>query len=339
MKICVFGAGAIGGYLAAELSLAGHDVCVVARGEHLSAISSKGLTLRIGGLQKTAKVRASDDPSRFGPQDYVFCTLKSHQAYTAARSMLPLFGPDTVVVTAMNGIPWWYFYREGSSFEGMHLNSVDPGGLQWKAIGPERAIGCVVDPACEVVEPGVIEHHEFNRFILGEPDRTRSTRVEALSAIMHAANFDAPIRDDIRYSVWLKLWGNVCFNPISALTLATLDRITKEPGLRSLCVNCMLEAKAVSDAFGVEIDETMIERRLAAAGRAVGHKMSMLQDFERHRTGEIGALVGAVQELARLKDIATPTIDVLLALVEERATSEGLYERLSESSLTRDVAS
>jgi 2-dehydropantoate 2-reductase len=145
---------------------------------------------------------------------------------------------------------------------------------------------------------------------------------------MRAANFDAPIRDDIRYSVWLKLWGNVCFNPISALTLATLDRITNEPSLRSLCVNSMHEAKAVSDAFGVQIDEAMIERRLAAAGRAVGHKMSMLQDFERHRTVEIGALVGAVQELARLKDVATPTIDVLLALVEERATSEGLYERL-----------
>ena len=328
MKICVFGAGAIGGYLAVELSLAGHDVCVIARGEHLSAIASKGLTLRIAGIQKTAKVRASDDPSRFGPQDYVFCTLKSHQAYAAARSMLPLLGPDTAVVTAMNGIPWWYFYKEGSSFEGTHLSSVDPKGLQWETIGPERAIGCVIDPACEVVEPGVVEHHEFNRFILGEPNRTKSKRVETLSEIMRAANFDAPIRADIRYSVWLKLWGNVCFNPISALTLATLDRITNEPSLRSLCVNCMDEAKAVSDAFGVQIGEAMIERRLAAAGRAVGHKMSMLQDFERHRTVEIGALVGAVQELARLKDIATPTIDVLLALVEERATNEGLYEML-----------
>jgi 2-dehydropantoate 2-reductase len=327
MKICVFGAGAIGGYLAAELSLAGHDVCVIARGEHLSAIASKGLILRIAGIQKIAKVRASDDPSRFGPQDYVFCTLKSHQAYAAAPSMLPLLGPDTAVVTAMNGIPWWYFYKEGSSFEGTHLRSVDPEGLQWETIGPERAIGCVIDPACEVVEPGVIEHHEFNRFILGEPDRTKSKRVEALSEIMRTANFDAPIREDIRYSVWLKLWGNVCFNPTSALTLATLDRITNAPSLRALCVNCMHETKAVSDAFGVQIDEAMIARRLAAAGRAVGHKMSMLQDFERHRTVEIGALVEAVQELARLKGIATPTIDVLLALVEERATNEGLYER------------
>jgi 2-dehydropantoate 2-reductase len=329
MKICVFGAGAIGSYLAVELSLAGHDVCVIARGEHLSAIVSKGLTLRIAGTEKIAKVSASDDPSRFGPQDYLFCTLKSHQAYTAAQSMVPLLGPDTAVVTAMNGIPWWYFYKEGSSFEGTHLTSVDPKGLQWKTIGPERAIGCVVDPACEVVEPGVVEHHEFNRFILGEPDRTTSKRVEALSEIMRSANFDAPIRDNIRYNIWLKLWGNVCFNPISALTLATLDRITTEPSLRSLCVKCMHEAKAVSDAFGVQIDEAMIDRRLAAAGRAVGHKMSMLQDFERHRTVEIGALVSAVQQLARLKDVATPTIDTLLALVEQRAMSEGLYERLT----------
>ncbi len=328
MKICVFGAGAIGGYLAVELSLAGHDVCVIARGEHLSAIASKGLTLRMAGIEKTAMVRASDDPSRFGAQDYVFCTLKSHQAYTAAPFMRPLLGPDTAVVAAVNGIPWWYFYKEGSSFEGTHLRSVDPKGLQWETIGPERAIGCVIDPACEVVDPGVIEHREFNRFILGEPDRTRSKRVEALSEIMRAANFDAPIRSDIRYNVWLKLWGNVCFNPISALTLATLDRITHEASLRALCVNCMQETKAVSDAFGVRIDEAMIDRRLTVAGRAVGHKMSMLQDFERHRTVEIGALVGAVQELARLKDIATPTIDVLLALVEERATREGLYVRL-----------
>jgi len=228
----------------------------------------------------------------------------------------------------MNGIPWWYFYKEGSSFEGTHLNSVDPGGVQWKTIGPERAIGCVVDPACEVVGPGVVQHHEFNRFILGEPDRTKSKRVEALSEIMRAANFDAPIRDDVRYNVWLKLWGNVCFNPIAALTLATLDRITTEPSLRALCVSSMHEAKAVADAFGVHIDEAMIDRRLVVAGRAVGHKMSMLQDFERHRSMEIGALVGAVHELARLKKIATPTIDVLLTLVEERATNEGLYERL-----------
>lgn len=327
MKICVFGAGAIGGYLATELALAGHEVSVVARGEHLEAIRAKGLTLRIGGIEKKAAVQASDDPAQFGPQDYVFCALKSHQAYAAARSFVPLLGPKTAIVTAMNGIPWWYFYKEGGSLEGSHLAAVDWEGRQWKTLGPERAIGCVVDPACEVVAPGIIEHHEFNRFILGEPDRTSSERVKVLSEAMQAANFDAPIRNDIRYSVWLKLWGNVCFNPISALTHATLDHITLDPPLRALCKKCMYEAKAVSDALNVKIDEAMIDRRLAAAARAVGHKMSMLQDLERNRSMEIDALVTVVQELGRLRNVATPTIDFLQVLVRERAMQAGLYER------------
>ena len=280
-------AGAIGGYLAVELSLAGHDVCVIARGEHLSAIASKKVSPY--GWLELRKRRWSVPVTILAVwvlRITVFGSLNRTRRTLRHRSGPPLLGPDTAVVAAVNGIPWWYFYKEGSSFEGTHLRSVDPKGLQWETIGPERAIGCVIDPACEVVDPGVIEHREFNRFILGEPDRTRSKRVEALSEIMRAANFDAPIRSDIRYNVWLKLWGNVCFNPISALTLATLDRITHEASLRALCVNCMQETKAVSDAFGVRIDEAMIDRRLTVAGRAVGHKMSMLQDFERHRTVE-----------------------------------------------------
>ncbi|MBI3699117.1 MAG: 2-dehydropantoate 2-reductase [Afipia sp.] len=326
MKICVFGAGAIGGYLAVELSLAGHDVCVVARGEHLTAIKAKGLTLEIAGATKVANVRAREMADSFGPQDYIFCALKSHQAHSAARSFLPLLGPTTAVVTAMNGIPWWYFYKEGSSLEGKILQSVDPDGIQWKLIGPERAIGCVVDPACEVVAPGVIRHNQFNRFILGEPSGEVSPRVSALSNVMTQANFDAPVRNNIRHALWLKLWGNVCFNPISALTSATLDRITGEPHLRQLCISSMKEAKAVSDALHVSIDEAMMDRRLAAAGRAVGHKMSMLQDLERSRSMEIDALVTAVQELGKLTRIPTPTIDVLLTLVRERAFNAGLYD-------------
>ncbi len=194
-------------------------------------------------------------------------------------------------------------------------------------IGPERAIGCVVDPACEVVAPGVIEHHEFNRFILGEPDGTSSARVVELSQALAQANFDAPVRDKIRWNVWLKLWGNVCFNPISALTHATLDRITSEPALRALCIAAMREAKAVSEALGVAIPDAMIARRLDAAGKAAGHKMSMLQDLERGRSMEIDALVTAVTELGRLTGVATPTIDLLLALVQERAEQAGLYTR------------
>jgi 2-dehydropantoate 2-reductase len=229
----------------------------------------------------------------------------------------------------MNGIPWWYFHKEGSAREGRVLQSVDPGGRQWKLIGPERAIGCVVDPACEVVEPGVVAHREFNRFTLGEPDGTRSPRVARLGQALIAAGFDAPVREAIRWNVWLKLWGNVCFNTISALTGATLERIASEPGLRRLCTLAMHEARAVSEALGIRIEERMIERRLDAAAKVVGHKMSMLQDLERGRSMEIDALVAAVQEIGRLAGVPTPTIDTLLVLVQERAERAGLYRRLT----------
>ena len=255
----------------------------------------------------------------------MLCALKAHQSYESAAAFAPLLGPDTAMVTAMNGIPWWYFYREGSQFDGRHLESVDPGARQWNLIGPQRAIGCVVDPACEVIAPGVIEHHEFNRFILGEPDGSRSERVIKLADALTAANFDAPIRDAIRWNVWLKLWGNVCFNPISALTHATLDRITTEPGLRALCKMMMAEAQAVTEALQVHIGEEMIDRRLAAASKVTGHKMSMLQDLERHRSMEIDALVTAVQELGRLTGVPTPTVDIVLTLAQERGRQAGLY--------------
>lgn len=326
MKFCVFGAGAIGGYLAVELAAAGAEVSVVARGAHLAAIRRDGLRLRIGGGEKRVAVQASDDPSAFGPQDYVLCTLKAHQAVDCAGGIATLLGPATAVVVAMNGIPWWYFHRHGGPHEGRSLDSVDPGAVQWRVIGPERAIGCVVDPACEVVAPGLIEHHDFRRFTLGEPGGVRTPRVEALSAALVAAGFDAPIRDAIRWNVWLKLLGNVCFNPVSALTGAPLDRIAGEPGLSALCRTVMGEAGAVARAFGVEIPADMIDRRLAAAAGVTGHKMSMLQDLERGRSMEIDALVTAVQEMGRLAGVTTPSIDLLLALVQERAHQAGLYK-------------
>ncbi|MBI4458105.1 2-dehydropantoate 2-reductase [Candidatus Uhrbacteria bacterium] len=325
MKICVFGAGAIGGYIAVEMALAGFDVSVVARGPNLEAIRAKGLRLRIEGADKLARVPASDRPADFGPQDYVICALKAHQAAAAADAFAPLLGPATAVVTAMNGIPWWYFYKEGGPFEGRHLRSVDPDRRQWVSIGPERAIGCVVDPACEVVAPGVIEHHELKRFILGEPDGSNSERVNALSAALINAGFDAPVRDNIRFNIWLKLWGNVCFNPIGALTHATLDRIASDTALRALCKTMILEAKAVNEALGVDIPDKFVERRLDVAGTIKGHKISMLQDLERGRSMEIDALVTAVQELGRLTSVPTPTIDVVLALVQARARHAGLY--------------
>lgn len=333
MKVCVFGAGAIGGYLAVELALSGQEVCVVARGAHLQAIREHGLKLLIRGREKVAKIAAAEDASVFGAQDVVICALKSHQSYECAAAFAPLLGPDTAVLTAMNGIPWWYFYGAGGRFEGHHLQSVDPGGRQWRAIGPRRAIGCVVEPACEVIAPGIIAHREFNRFIIGEPDGSRSSRVQALSETLAGAGLDAPIRDNIRWNIWLKLWGNVCFNPISALTGATLDRITGEPRLRALCRSMMLECRAVNEALGVQIPADMMERRLTAAGSVVGHKMSMLQDLERGRSLEIDALVTAVQELGRLAGVATPVVDAVLALVQERGRAAGLYTPLENAGL------
>ena len=324
MKFCVFGAGAIGGYLAVGLAARGHDVCVIARGAHLEAIQKHGLKLRMGdGSEQTVRVPAADDPQAFGPQDFVLCALKAHQAYTAAESFAPLLGPHTAVVTAMNGIPWWYFFRSGGRFEGTHPESVDRDGRQWNAIGPERAIGCVVDPACEVVAPGVIQHEKFNKFPLGEPDGTVSARVTALSTALQEAGFDAPVKDNIRWNIWLKLSGNVCFNPISVLTGATLDRIVGDPALRSLCKTMMLETRAVHEALGVHIKAEMVERRLDAAGTVIGHKMSMLQDLERGRTMEIDALITVVQELGRLTGVATPVTDMVLALVKQKARSLG----------------
>ncbi len=218
------------------------------------------------GQTRTVDLPASNDPATFGPQDVVICALKAQQAHASAGAFAPLLGPRTAVLTAMNGIPWWYFYKERGPLDGHHLESVDPGAAQWNAIGPERAIGCVVDPACEVVAPGVIEHRLFKRLTIGEPDGSTSDRIVTLRDALVSAGFDAPIRDTIRWSIWLKLRGNVCFNPISALTLATLDRVTSEPGLRALCNSMMAEARAITTALGLTIPEQMMEKRLNAAG-------------------------------------------------------------------------
>jgi len=331
LKFCIYGAGAIGGYIAVELKLAGHEVSVIARGAHLQAIQERGLSLRIEGREKLVQLAASDDPRAFGAQDFVICSLKSHQAHASAPSFAPLFGEATAVLTAMNGVPWWYFYRAGGRFDGHRLASVDAGNRQWDSIGPQRVIGCVVEPACEVVAPGVIAHHAFRRFVLGEPDGSRSTRVRALSRAFEEAGLDAPVREDIRSSLWLKLWANVCFNPISALTGATLDRMVGEPALRELAKAMMLEAKSVNEALGIEIPAQMMDRLFAAATAIGPHKMSMLQDLERGRSLEIDALVTAVQEIARLTGVPTPLIDAVLGLIQERGRTLGLYTPLGAS--------
>ncbi len=325
MKICVFGAGAIGGYIGAELALAEQaEVTLIARGPHLKAMRENGLKLLIGGEEKVAKVACTDDPSEVGPQDYVIVALKAHSVPAVVESMQPLLGPDTAVVTAQNGVPWWYFYKLEGPHQDRKLESVDPGGTLWDKIGPERAIGCVVYPACELAAPGVVKHISSNRFPLGEPSGEKTQRLLALSKAMVAANLKAPVRPRIRDDIWIKLWGNLSFNPISALTGATLDAIVNDPGTHGVARAMMLEAQAIGEKLGVSFPID-VDRRIAGAGDVGEHKTSMLQDLESGRPMEIDALVAAVQELGLLVEIATPAIDTVLALVRQRATIAGCY--------------
>ncbi len=324
MKICIYGAGAIGGYLGVELASAGMDVTLIARGPHLQAMQENGLKLLIGDEEKIAHPRCTDDPFEAGPQDYVIVTLKAPSAVAIAGKMEPLLGPDTAVVTASNGIPWWYFYNLQGPLRDYQLKSVDPDSKQWDLIGPERAIGCVVYPACEISEPGVIRHVSGNRFVLGEPDGQKTDRVQKLSEAFVNAGLKAPVRPEIRNEIWVKLWGNLCFNPISALTHATLDVVATDPGTRQLAREMMLEAQAIGEKLGVHFGID-VDRRIDGAAAVGPHKTSMLQDLERGRSMEIDALVTVVQEMGRLTGVSTPTIDLVLALVQQRARAAGCY--------------
>lgn len=318
MRICVFGAGAIGGYLGALLSRAGHDVSLVARGAHLAAMQRQGLRLRMGGEELVAHPRCVENTAELGAQDYVIVTLKAHALSENVERILPLLGPHTAVVHGANGVPWWYFYALDGPWRDRRLESVDPGGRQWDRIGPERAIGCVVYPACEVIEPGVVLHVSEDKLAIGEPSGERSERARALCDALVGAGLRAPLRPQIRNEIWVKLWGNLSFNPISALTLATLEEIATDPGTRALARTMMLEAQVVAEKLGVRFPID-VERRIEGA-RAVGaHRTSMLQDLELGRPLEIDALLGAVHEMGRIVETPTPTIEAVLALIRQRA--------------------
>ncbi len=318
MKVCVYGAGAIGGYLAAELSLSGIDVTVIARGPHLEAMRRHGLTLLIDGQEKVARVGCADDPSAVGPQDYVLVTLKAHSVPGIVERLATLLGSETVVVPMQNGMPWWYFYKLGGPWENRRLETVDPDGRIWQTVGPERALGAVVYPSCEIVEPGVVRHLHGNRFMLGEPDGSKSERVVRLGKALTAAGFKAPVRPRIRDDIWLKLWGNVSFNPISVLTLTTLREMTDDRETRGVIRQLMLEAKAVGERLGVEF-AVDVDTRIGWGADVGDHKTSMLQDLETGRPMEVDALVGSVAEMGRLVGVPTPTLDVVLPLVKLRA--------------------
>ncbi len=327
VKICIVGAGAIGAYFGLELALGGAEVSLIARGPHLAAMQAGGVRVRAGGEERQAQVRASDDPAELGPQDAVVITLKAHSVPGICERLKPLLGPETVVVTASNGIPWWYFHRLEGPHEGRRIATVDPGGIQWETIGPERALGCVVYAAGEIVEPGVIEvaaHLSQKRLPLGEPDGSRSERALALSRAFVTAGFKAPVRTDIRSDIWMKLWGNLAFNPVSALTGATLEDIARDPGTCAVVRAMMVEGQAVGEALGARfaID---VEKRIAGAEGVGAHRTSMLQDLMLGRPMEIEALVGVICELGRLTGVPTPTVDMVYALVKQRAAEAGCY--------------
>ena len=325
MKIAIIGAGAIGGYVGAKLALAGEEVTFIVRGANLKAIQARGIKLidNDGTEHVAPDVKATDNYAQAGVQELVILALKAHQVDAVADDVAKLMGPDTVVVTMQNGIPFWYFHKHGGPYEGHTVKSVDPTGQLARKIDPGRILGCVVYPAAELIAPGVIKHVEGERFPLGELDGSSSSRAHAVSEVFQQAGLKAPGLDHIRAEIWLKLWGNLCFNPISALSHATLVDICQFPLARELAANMMGEAQAVATKLDIAF-RVSLERRIEGAEKVGKHKTSMLQDVEAGRGPEIDALVGSVVELGRLTNTPTPHIDAAYALVKllERTMSE-----------------
>ncbi|HEV2230117.1 MAG TPA: 2-dehydropantoate 2-reductase [Steroidobacteraceae bacterium] len=317
MKIAIVGAGAVGGYVGVRLSLAGERVTFLARGANLDAIRNRGVKLVLGdGAELAAPdVQATADYSAPGPQDLVILAVKAHQLETVADEVPKLFGPETCVVTMQNGIPYWYFHKHGGPLEGRCVAAVDPAGVNLLRIPPSRVIGCVVYPASVLAAPGVVRHIEGDRFPVGELDGSASSRVQAVSACFIRAGFQAPVLDNIRAEIWLKLWGNLTFNPISALTRATLVEICQFPATRNLAATMMAEAQAVAHKLGITF-RVPIERRIAGAERVGKHKTSMLQDLEAGRVMETDALLGSVLELARMTETPVPALEAVYALTK-----------------------
>jgi 2-dehydropantoate 2-reductase len=322
MKIAVVGVGAIGGYVGIRLALAGEDVTFIARGANLQALRANGIRLVMsdGTQESLPRVNATSDYAAAGPQDVIILAMKAHQLAAVAPDLPKLLGPDTVVVPMQNGIPYWYFHGQRGELAGARVHSVDPTGVIGENIPAERVIGCVVYPATELVSHGLIKHVEGNRFPVGEPDGTASDRVKRVADSLTRAGFKAPVLDDIRAEIWLKLWGNMTFNPISALTRATLAGICQYPPGRELAAAMMTEAQTVAHKLGITF-RVPLEKRIAGAEKVGHHKTSMLQDVEAGRDLEIDALLGAVVELARLTETPTPHLDTVYCLTKLLAKS------------------
>jgi 2-dehydropantoate 2-reductase len=332
MKTAIIGAGAIGGYVGAKLALSGQDVTFIVRGANLDAIRRNGIKLigNDGSEQVARDVKATNDYAAAGPVDVVVLAMKAHQVEAVADELPNLLGPETVIVTMQNGIPFWYFHGHGGRLAGSSVRSVDPNGRLAATIPAERILGCVVYPASELIAPGVVKHIEGERFPLGELDGRVTERVTRVAESFTRAGLKAPVLEDIRAEIWLKLWGNLTFNPISSLAHATLVDICQYPLARELAADMMREAQAVAGKLGIEF-RVSLDKRIAGAEKVGKHKTSMLQDIEAGRAPEIDALVGAVVELGRLTDTPTPHIDTVYALVKLLAKTmdeEGAQVRL-----------
>jgi 2-dehydropantoate 2-reductase len=324
MKVCIYGAGAIGGWIGMGLARAGFSVSVVARGATLQALQLHGLRFNQGGQVTTQAVASSAVPADLGVQDIVVLAVKAPSLPEVARHIAPLLGPDTLVLTAMNGVPWWFLQGFGGALAGKRLESVDPTGEIASAIPAPHIVGCVVHASCSLDEPGQVHHHFGNKLIIGEPSGDKTARVLQLAALLEKAGFEALVSDQIQKDIWFKLWGNMTANPISALTGATMDRVLDDELVTAFTHNVMLEAKEIGARIGIPINQTPEERH--AVTRKLGaFKTSMLQDVEAGKPVELDALVTAVRELGQLTAVPTPCTDALLGLARLQARVKGLY--------------
>ena len=324
MKVCIYGAGAIGGYVGAQLSVGGCEVSAIARGATLDALREHGIRLQLKDALVTAQIRAAEDPRELGPQDLVVVAVKTTALVEVASRIQPLLGNGTIVLPAMNGVPWWFFNGFGGGYQGMRIESVDPGGAIREAIPARHVIGCVVHASCSVSAPGIVHHGAGNRLIVGEPDGKQSERVRDLVAQLVRAGFDATTSNCIQADVWYKLWGNMTMNPVSAITGATCDRILDDPLVSGFCLAIMREAAAIGAKIGCPISQSGEDRN--AVTRQLGaFKTSMLRDVEAGRPVELDALVSAVREIGEKTGTATPNIDALLGLARLHARTRDLY--------------
>jgi len=327
MKFCVFGAGAVGGFVGGMVARGDAEVSLIARGEHLSALQASGLKVITPDEEFTVDVLATDTPAELGVQDVIFLSAKAHALTVAAEAMQPLIGPDTVIVSAQNGIPFWYFHAHGGNLNGHTLQTVDPGARIANAIGNERVIGCVITSSNTVEAPGVVRNIGNRVFALGEPDGSQSERLADIAALLAEAGLSAPTEGNIRSEVWVKMWGNVSFSPMAVLTMSKLGPLVEGEDLRALGVTIMEEVQAVGEALGVEFTATIADR-LEGTRRVAGHKTSILQDLEAGRPMEVDGITGAVVELGRLLGVETPMIDLIYALMRQRAREAGLYPEI-----------